>query len=53
MVGICFVSFFTATVTTQLTVQQIKSDIGGVTDLPGKRVLTVKCSTAAQYLTNL
>jgi polar amino acid transport system substrate-binding protein len=52
MVGICFVSLFTATVTTQLTVQQIKSDIGGVTDLPGKRVVTVKGSTAAQYLTN-
>jgi len=49
--GICFVSLFTATVASQLTVQSIRSGITSVDDLPGKRVVSVKGSTAAAYLT--
>jgi polar amino acid transport system substrate-binding protein len=48
--GIVFVSLFTASVTSQLTVQSIQSGISGVGDLPGKRVVTVRDTTAEQYL---
>ena len=51
VLGICFVSMFTATLTTELTVQQITGNIRGVSDLVGKQVVTVKGSTAAAYLT--
>ncbi|HEY6794297.1 MAG TPA: transporter substrate-binding domain-containing protein [Kineosporiaceae bacterium] len=51
IIGICFVSLFTAAVTTQLTVQSIRSDIAGVQDLPGHRVLTVEGTSAQRYLT--
>ena len=52
VLGICFVSMFTATVTTELTVQQITGTIRGVSDLVDKRVVTVEGSTAARYLTD-
>ena len=52
VIGICFVSLFTASMTTELTVQQINGNIGGVRDLVDKRVVTVSGSTAAQYLTD-
>jgi polar amino acid transport system substrate-binding protein len=48
--GIVFVSLFTATITTQLTVNSIQTTIRGVADLPGKRVVTVRGSTAEAYL---
>lgn len=48
--GICFVSMFTASVTTELTVQQITGNIRGVNDLIDKRVVTVPGSTAARFL---
>jgi polar amino acid transport system substrate-binding protein len=44
------IAYFTANVTTALTVQQLKGDINGPEDLPGKRVATVTGSTAAAYL---
>ncbi len=50
IVGICFISLFTAAVTTQLTVASIQSNIKGVQDLGGKTVLTVEGSSAAKYL---
>ncbi len=50
IIGICFVSAFTASLTTELTVQQITGGIRGVNDLGDKRVVTVAGSTAAQYL---
>ncbi len=50
ILGICFVSMFTASLTTELTVQQITGGINGVSDLAGKRVVTVGGSTAAAYL---
>jgi polar amino acid transport system substrate-binding protein len=48
--GLVFVALFTASVTTQLTVKSIRTGITGVSDLPGKRVVTVRGSTAENYL---
>ena len=48
--AVLFVAYFTAAVTSALTVQQLKSDIQGPEDLPGRRVATVQSSTAARYL---
>ncbi len=50
IVGICFVSLFTASLTTELTIQQITGGISGVGDLGNKRVVTVQGSTAARFL---
>jgi polar amino acid transport system substrate-binding protein len=44
------VSFYTAQLTTQLTVQRIRGAIAGPSDLPGKRVGTLLDSTAETYL---
>ena len=49
-VSVIFIAVFTASVTTALTVQQLKGDINGPDDLPGKRVATVTGSTSAAYL---
>jgi polar amino acid transport system substrate-binding protein len=49
-VGIAFVAYFTATITTSMTVQQLYGDINGPDDLPGKRVATTTGSTSATYL---
>jgi len=48
--SVVFVAYFTATVTTSLTVQQLQGNIKGPDDLPGKRVATVTGSTSAAYL---
>jgi polar amino acid transport system substrate-binding protein len=48
---IIFVAYFTAALTTQLTVQQLQGGIRGPDDLPGKRIATVRNSTSARYLT--
>ena len=45
-----FTSYFTATITTSLTVQQLKSDINGPDDLAGRKVGTTTGSTAEGYL---
>jgi len=50
IVGVCFVSLFTAAVTTQLTVQSIQSSITGVHDLVGHSVVTVAGTSAERYL---
>ena len=52
VIGICFVSAFTASLTTELTVKEITGGIRSVNDLVGKRVVTVGGTTAAQYLTD-
>jgi polar amino acid transport system substrate-binding protein len=49
-VGIIFIAFFTATVTSDLTAQKLQNSINSVSDLPGKRVVSVKNSTASKYL---
>jgi polar amino acid transport system substrate-binding protein len=45
-----FIAYFTAAVTSNLTVQQLHGDINGPDDLPGKRVASVKGSTSTEYL---
>lgn len=49
-IGVIFVAYFTATITTSLTVQQLQGDIKGIEDLPGRVVVTTAGSTAAEYL---
>ncbi|MGH9186004.1 MAG: transporter substrate-binding domain-containing protein, partial [Acidimicrobiales bacterium] len=50
--GLVFVAQFTATVTTNLTVNELQSDITGPGDLGGHDVVTVSGTTAARYLEN-
>lgn len=52
-VAIVFVSFFTATLTTALTVDSFDAQIKGPKDLFGKRVATVSGTTSAKYLEGL
>jgi polar amino acid transport system substrate-binding protein len=49
-VSVVFIAYFTATVTTSLTVEQLQSNIKSPQDLPGKRVATIIGSTSANYL---
>jgi polar amino acid transport system substrate-binding protein len=49
--GLFIIANFTASVTTQLTMQQIQGTINGPQDLPGKAVATVAGSTADVWLT--
>jgi polar amino acid transport system substrate-binding protein len=48
--SVVFIAYFTASVTSTLTVQHLRGDINGPDDLPGKRVATVAGSTAEEYL---
>jgi len=48
--AVLFVAYFTATVTSSLTVQQLQGDINGPEDLPGKQVAATTGSTSAAYL---
>jgi len=48
--GVVFVAYYTAQLTTTLTVQQIRGSIEGLSDLPGKQVGTLVNSDAADYL---
>lgn len=50
LIGVVAVALFTATVTTQLTVDSITGDIRSMSDLPGKKVVTVAGSTSDTYL---
>ncbi len=50
LLGVALVAQLTGTIASNLTVQQLTSDINGPGDLPGRRVATVEGSTAAQYL---
>jgi polar amino acid transport system substrate-binding protein len=49
-ISVVFIAYFTATVTTSLTVEQLQSNIKGPGDLAGKRVATIAGSTSANYL---
>jgi len=51
--SVVFVAYFTAAVTTSLTVEQLQGNIRGPEDLPGKRVATLVGNTAAAYLQNV
>jgi polar amino acid transport system substrate-binding protein len=48
--SVVFIAYFTAAVTSSLTVQQLRGDINGPQDLPGKRVASIKGSTSVEYL---
>ena len=48
--SVVFIAYFTAAVTSSLTVQQLRGEINGPEDLPGKRVASVHGSTSADYL---
>jgi polar amino acid transport system substrate-binding protein len=50
LVCIVFITYFTASITTIMTVSQLTSDINGPSDLPGRAVATVKGTTAEKYL---
>lgn len=49
--SVVFIAYFTASVTSTLTLQHLRGDINGPDDLPGKRVATVRGSTSEEYLT--
>ncbi|AFZ36178.1 amino acid ABC transporter substrate-binding protein, PAAT family [Stanieria cyanosphaera PCC 7437] len=51
--GVLLISYFTASISSALTVQKLENSIQGIESLNGKRVATVKGSTASQYLANL
>ena len=48
--SVVFIAYFTAAVTSSLTLQQLRGDINGPEDLPGKRVASIKGSTSVEYL---
>ena len=48
--GLFVLAYFTAGITTIFTVQELRGNIGGPQDLPGRRVATIERSAAAQYL---
>jgi polar amino acid transport system substrate-binding protein len=48
--SVVFIAYFTASVTSSLTLQQLRGDIKGPEDLPGKRVASVKGSTSIDHL---
>jgi polar amino acid transport system substrate-binding protein len=50
IVGISFVSLFTAALSSQLTLSSIQNKISGVHDLFGSRVVTVAGTSSATYL---
>jgi ABC-type amino acid transport substrate-binding protein len=50
--GILIISYFTASMSSALTVQQLNTNVNKLTDLTGKQVSTIKGSTAADYLKN-
>ncbi len=52
-IGLILVTQFTASVTTDLTVQSIRGGINSLEDLPGKRVITVDATTSAKALDEL
>jgi polar amino acid transport system substrate-binding protein len=48
--SVVFIAYFTAAVTSSLTLRQLRGNINGPEDLPGKRVASVRGSTSAEYL---
>ena len=48
--GLIIVANFTARLTSELTVNQLRAPVGGVEDLPDQRIATVADSTAATWL---
>ena len=51
--GLFLIAYFTAEVAAAFTLQEIRGTINDISDLPGKRVVTVAGSTADDYLTDV
>lgn len=51
--GIILISYFTAFATTSMTMQSLRGEISGPSDLRGKRVAVVEGSTSAAYARDL
>jgi polar amino acid transport system substrate-binding protein len=49
-ISVVFIAYFTATVTTSLTVEQLQSNIRGLGDLADKKIATISGTTSAAYL---
>lgn len=49
-IAVVFVAYFTATVTTSMTVQTLQGDIKGLDDLQNRTVVTTAGSTTAEFL---
>jgi polar amino acid transport system substrate-binding protein len=49
-VSVLFVAYFTATVTANMTVESLQSDIKNIADLKGRSVATIDRSSAAEFL---
>lgn len=49
--AIFLIAHFTAVMTTNLTLQNLRGSISSIDDLPGRSVATVEGSTASRYLT--
>jgi polar amino acid transport system substrate-binding protein len=49
-ISVVFIAYFTATVTTSLTVEQLQSNIKGLGDLSDKKIATISGTTSAAYL---
>jgi polar amino acid transport system substrate-binding protein len=49
-ISVVFIAYFTATVTTSLTVEQLQSNIKGLGDLADKKIATIAGSTSETYL---
>ena len=49
-ISVIFVAYFTAAVTSAMTVDQLKGDIGGAEDLPGRKVGVVLKSTSSDVV---
>lgn len=52
-VALIYVAYFTATLTTNLTVSTYAGQISGPSDLPGKKVATVAGTTSSQHLADM
>jgi polar amino acid transport system substrate-binding protein len=50
VISIILIAQFTASITASLTVHQLTGSIHGASDLPGKRIATVRATTGARYL---
>jgi polar amino acid transport system substrate-binding protein len=48
--SVVFIALYTAQLTSNITIQQIRGAINGPDDLPGKRVGTIRNSVSAEYL---
>jgi polar amino acid transport system substrate-binding protein len=51
--GVFLVAYLTGSVTSAITVKELRSDITGISDLDGRRTVTVKGSTSAALLDQL